>query len=266
MDNITNPAGQVRSVSHRGSRWARLWIAVVAAGVAAGTVRAQTTYGLSILAGQYNSTGPENGTGEEARFSSPNAVVSDGAGNLYVADRDNNAVRKIVVSTRAVSTIAAGLSRPRGVAFAANKLYVADSGNNVIRVIDLTQTPPAISILAGSVGPSGSGSTDAVVGTAARFNTPSGLAISGGNLYVADTGNQSIRKIVIATGAVSTLAGPNGLTPNDAGTQGLVEASLPASPFTARFSNPIGLAADNTNLYVADSGNNRIRRVVLASG
>ncbi|MFZ9746132.1 MAG: hypothetical protein ACO3G4_05820, partial [Opitutaceae bacterium] len=275
MDNIINPAGQVRSVSHRGSRWARLWVAVVAAGVVAGAVRAQTSYSISTLAGQPNSPGAVDAVGAAARFRDPASVVADSAGNLYVADTTNHAVRKVVISTGAVTTVAgllgtsgtadgagtvARFNLPQGLALdaAANKLYVADTFNHSIRVIDLAPATPVVSTLAGGAG--SPGSTNAT-GTAARFNYPYGLALSGGNLYVADSSNQSIRKIVVATGVVTTLAGPDGSGGNTPGSQGYVDSATPAS---ARFFNPIGLAADNANLFVADKSNNRIRKVVLA--
>ena len=277
MDNIINPAGQVRSVSHRGSRWARLWIAVVAAGVAAGTVRAQTSYSVGTLAGQPNSPGAVDAIGAAARFRDPASVVADSSGNLYVADTTNHAVRKVVVSTGAVTTVAgllgtsgtadgagtvARFNLPQGLALdaGANKLYVSDTFNHTIRVIDLAPSTPVVSTLAGGAGTTGS--TNAT-GTAARFNYPYGLALSGGNLYVADSSNQSIRKIVVASGVVTTLAGPDGTGSNTPGTQGFVDSATPAS---VRFFNPIGLAADNANLYVADKSNNRIRKVVLATG
>ncbi|MFM9090224.1 MAG: putative Ig domain-containing protein, partial [Verrucomicrobiota bacterium] len=277
MDNIINPAGQVRSVSHRGSRWARLWIAVVAAGVVAGAARAQTSYTISTLAGQPNSPGAVDAIGAAARFRDPASVVADSAGNLYVADTTNHAVRKVVVSTGAVTTVAgllgtsgtangagtvARFNLPQGLALdaGANKLYVADTFNHTIRVIDLAPATPVVTTLAGGAGTTGS--TNAT-GTAARFNYPYGLALSGGNLYVADSSNQSIRKIVVASGVVTTLAGPDGTGSNVPGTQGFVDSATPAS---ARFFNPIGLAADNANLYVADKSNNRIRKVVLATG
>ena len=185
MDNIINPAGQVRPVSHRGSRWARLWVAVVAAGVAAGAVRAQTSYSISTLAGQPNSPGAVDAVGAAARFRDPASVVADSAGNLYVADTTNHAVRKVVISTGAVTTVAgllgtsgtadgagtvARFNLPQGLALdaGANKLYVADTFNHTIRVIDLAPATPVVSTLAGGAG--STGSTNAT-GTAARFNS-----------------------------------------------------------------------------------------------
>ena len=266
MDNIINPAGQVRSVSHRGSRWARLWVSVLAAGVAAGAVRAQTSYSISTLAGA------------AAGLNAPAAVVADGAGNLYVADRGNHVIRKVVVSTGVVTTIAglavtpektdgagaaARFNSPYGLALdvAGNKLYVSDTSNHTIRVIDLAPATPVVSTFAGSAGAAGSTNGDRL--TAAKFNLPYGLALTGGSLYVADLGNQGIRRIVIATGAVSTLAGPDGSVGNPVGLQSFVDSSTPAS---ARFSNPTSLATDGTSLFVADRDNHRIRRVVLATG
>src|SRR6202007_2060457 len=88
-------------------------------------------------------------------------------------------------------------------------LYVADSGNSNIRQIVLTGTF-AVSTIAGSTAGATSGTTDNVTGTAARFDHPNALTSDGTNLYVADTNNHAIRKIVIGTAAVSTLAGSIG--------------------------------------------------------
>jgi len=111
----------------------------------------------------------------------------------------------------------------------------------------------AVSTLAGS--PGASGSTDAT-GSAARFNNPQNIAVDGsGNLYVADSGNNKIRKVTSA-GVVTTLAG--------SGAQG----SADLTGTSATFNGPQGVAIDNTgtNLYVADTFNHKIRKIVIATG
>ena len=95
---------------------------------------------------------------------------------------------------------------------------------------------------------SSSGSTDAA-GTSASFNHPRGITTDGTNLYVADYSNNRIRKIVISTGVVTTLAGStNGTTDHTTGT-------------SAKFFYPRGITTDGTNLYVSDTGNHRIRKI-----
>ena len=106
----------------------------------------------------------------------------------------------------------------------------------------------ATSTLAGTAG--NSGSADGT-GTSARFNDPNGVTTDGKNLYVADSGNHTIRKVVIATGEVTTLAGTAGSSGSTDNTGTL-----------ARFNDPHGITTDGTDLYVADSGNHTIRRVV----
>ena len=92
-----------------------------------------------------------------------------------------------------------------------------------------------------------------ITGTLAEFNSPEGITTDGTNLYVADQANNRIRKIVISTGGVTTLAG---------GTQG----STNGTGNSAEFDRPPGITTDGTNLYVADSNNNRIRKIVISTG
>jgi hypothetical protein len=112
--------------------------------------------------------------------------------------------------------------------------------------------------LAGAVstyaGVTTSGSTDGT-GSAARFYGPKGITTDGTNLYVSDSLRHTIRKIEIASGVVTTLAG-------SAGTSGYTDGTMSA----ARFNSPSGLTTDGTNLYVADTGNNNIRQVAIATG
>jgi streptogramin lyase len=148
-----------------------------------------------------------NGTGSAARFSSPSGVAVDALGNVYVADKGNNAIRKItaigVVTTLAGAGpfakgfvngtgSAARFDYPSGVAVdASGNVFVADTDNNVIRKITVTGE---VSSIAGNINGS-SGSANGV-GNAASFNRPNGIAIdNSGNVYVADSNNNTIRKI-----------------------------------------------------------------------
>ncbi|GHV80811.1 hypothetical protein AGMMS49944_26020 [Spirochaetia bacterium] len=218
---------------------------------------------VSTLAGG-SAYGNADGTGTAARFDYPSGITTDGSGNLYVADYRNHSIRKIVIASGVVTTIAgsgtAGSADGMGTAAQFNypydittdgsgNLYVADNGNHRIRKIVIASG--AVTTLAGST----QGYADGT-GTAAQFNAPDGITTDGSRyLYVADSGNHRIRKIVIASGAVTTLAG--------SGTQGYADGTGTA----ARFWSPTGITTDGSeNLYVADYGNHRIRKIVIASG
>jgi sugar lactone lactonase YvrE len=190
-------------------------------------------------------------------------VALDGAGNLYVADTGNSIIRKIsssgVVTTVAGSAsnqgfrdgvgTAAWFNSPAAVALdSGGNLYVADAGNAVIRKIAADGT---VSTIAGSAGATGNADG---TGAVARFNQPSGIAVdSSGNLYVADTLNQTIRKVTSA-GVVTTIAGLAGIS-----------GSADGSGSGALFSQPRGLAIDSAgSIYVADTANSAIRKVTSA--
>jgi sugar lactone lactonase YvrE len=185
----------------------------------AGTIRriVVATGAVTTFAGTGNN-GFADATGTNAQFNQPRGIIADGAGNLYVADANNQLIRKIVVATAVVTTLAGGvgqaglvdatggaarLNQPRGLAFdGAGTLFVADSSNHCIRAIALATG--AVTTLAGGGVP---GTADGA-GINATFDTPRGVVADGfGNLYVADTNNSMIRKIVLATAQVTTLAG-----------------------------------------------------------
>ena len=198
------------------------------------------------------------------------------AGNLYVADYSNNTIRKMTLDgTNWVVTTPAGLAGsfgsvngtnsdarfniPTGVAVdSADNVYVADAANNLIRKMTLAGTNWVVTTLAGTGGVYGSADG---TGMDARFLNPSGVAVdSADNIYVADTYNNTIRKVTPAR-VVTTLGG----IPGNIGTAN-------GTGSAARFSNPAGLAVDgDSNIYVADYYFNTIRKgfpvpVILNSG
>jgi sugar lactone lactonase YvrE len=215
-----------------------------------------STGAVTTLAGTAGPSGNVDGTGAAARFNAPTGIVGDGSGNLYVADYGNNAIRQIVISNGAVTTLvgAAGqLSGPFDVAGdGTGNLYVTDSGNQTIRKVVIATA--AVTTLAGKQGQQGTANG---TGAAARFADPNGIASDGaGDLYVADRYNHAVRKIVIATGAVTTFAGRAGMSGSidrDTGTD-------------ARFNYPSDIASDEAgNLYVTDNENHTIRKIVIAT-
>ncbi len=204
---------------------------------------------VTIFAGTAGTWGNVDGTGSAARFDEPHAITTDGAGNVYVADSRNNAVRKITPAG-VVTTLGGDLGTwPAGVAIdGVGNVYVAGIADNIIRKI----TPTGVATtLAGTAGVSGHADG---TGKAASFNLPASVAIdSMGNLFVAESGNNTIRKIT-PTGAVTTLAGT-------AGKKGAANGTGAA----ARFNHPMGVTTDSAgNIYVADSGNNTIRKITPA--
>jgi len=202
-----------------------------------------TVFGqVSTLAGQFAS-GSVDGTGPLASFNSPTGVTTDVHGNVYVADQSNNTIRKISAGG-VVTTLAGGFSGPTSVATdRLGNVYVADEWHNQIGVI----SPAGVVITLAGSGLEGSNNG---IGTAASFKDPTGVATDViGNVYVADQQNNLIRMISPA-GVVTTLAG-NGQYGQ---TNGIGTA--------ASFNNPNGLAVDALgNIYVADQGNNLIRKI-----
>jgi sugar lactone lactonase YvrE len=206
-------------------------------------------YVFTVLAG--GSKGSKDGVGAAAQFNGPHGVAADIAGNIFVADRGNHVIRKIIrdgtVSTLAGSPgnfgradgvgEAARFWYPMGMAVdASGNVYVADSSSRTIRKI----TPAGVvSTLAGSPGTEGYADG---YGSVARFHYPTAVAVDkSGNVFVADSNNKAIRKIT-ANGDVSTVAG-------SAGSAGTTDGKAKS----ARFVFPSGIAVDGKgNLYVAD--------------
>jgi sugar lactone lactonase YvrE len=226
------------------------------------SVRAMTFPGVvSTLAGSAGQKGDADGTGSQATFAYPYGASVDGSGHLYVADGGNNTVREVTTGG-GVTTIAgsgglpagssdgaggaARFSNPAGTAVdGSGNVYVADAGNSTIRKIAPGGTVTTFAGIAGATG------TSDGVGSAARFNAPAGLAVdSAGNIYVADTNNNTVRKIT-SGGSVTTLAGVGGQTGSGDGAGG-----------SARFNSPHAVAVDGAgNVYVADFFNSTIREI-----
>ena len=201
------------------------------------------------IAGQFGSSDGTRGSGQ---LNHPRALAVTAGGYVYIADTENDIVRQFypsgngVVFSAFLGTLAGGtllpgavdgnngnarFNRPAGIAVAPNgTLYVADTGSNLVRQI---------------VG------LNAMVTTLARdFNAPAGIAVDAGNVFVADTNNQVIKRIA-SDGTVTTFAGV-------AGQPGLADGL----GVVARFNRPTALAIDSLgNLYVADTGNNAIRKI-----
>jgi streptogramin lyase len=178
------------------------------------TIRKVTSAGeVTTLAGLAGSRGSENGLGNTARFFNPRGVTVDNKGNVYVADTYNHTIRKVTSDGEA--TTLAGLAgssgsadgtgnaarffTPHGVVVdSAGNLYVADTFNYTIRMVTPAREVTTLAGLAGA-----SGSTDGM-GHVARFSSLGGITVDGaGNLYAADTINQTIRKAVPPVGVIS---------------------------------------------------------------
>jgi sugar lactone lactonase YvrE len=205
---------------------------------------------VSTFAGLPGTSGYVDATGTAARFAFPRWLTVGALNNVYVGDTFNFVVRKITPSAVVSSVVtnpANGAGEVRGVAMdSSGNIYTADSPHHTIRKI----TPDGTAtIFAGSNDTPGSANG---IGSAARFNSPAGLAVDGaGNVYVADSGNNRIRKITPAA-RVTTFAGSALGSADGTGT-------------AAQFNFPLGVAVDHSgNVFVTDTVNNIIRKITPA--
>jgi sugar lactone lactonase YvrE len=222
--------------------------------------------GLSTIVGDgSDGYSGDSGLATAAKLRVPQGVALDAAGNIYIADTSNHVIRKVTVSNGQITTIAgtgtasvsatdtngdtgpatsATLNQPTAVVVdASGNVYIADTGNHRVRKIDLAGN---ITTVAGLVVING---TPTTIGAA--LNGPRGLADDGGAIYIADTGNHVIRLLGLG-GTVTTVAG-SGL-PGSQGDNGAATS--------ARLNQPSGVAVNDEGvLYIADTGNHRIRKV-----
>jgi hypothetical protein len=202
----------------------------------------------------------------------PQGISLDGAGNLYIADYDENVVRKVTASTGIITTVAGvgtyGYMGDNGPATSAEfngvidvaadvsgNIYIVDQPNNVIRKV--TASNGIITTVVGNIFNSGY-SGDGGQATSALLNYPTCVAVDdSGNLYIADGANNVIRKVT-ASGIITTVAG------NYAAGIGYSGDNGPAT--SAQLSYPIGVAVDTArNIYISDN-NNVIRKVTASTG
>ncbi|WP_263382548.1 Ig-like domain repeat protein [Granulicella arctica] len=195
----------------------------------------------------------------------PQGVVTDAAGNMYISDTNNNRIRRVDAATQLITTLAGGefpgysgdngpgtastLNGPTALAIdGAGNLFIADSGNFVVRMLN-TISGVITTVAGGGQGALGDGGP----ARSATLATVKGLAIDAQhNLLIADSGNNCIRRVNLATGIISRFAG--------SGQQGTDGDHGPA--LAAQFAYPSGINfGQDGSLYIADLGNNRIRKV-----
>ena len=232
----------------------------------------------------------------QANLDQPSSIAFDGNGNMYIADSgpNHNQIRMVCASSTSAMIFGTScpgpgiivriagtgdpgysgdgglasvstLNSPSGVALdGAGNLFIADTGNNVIRRID--RFTGLITTVAGSLSGTGGFQGEGVLATSAELNAPEGVTVDGGgNLYIADTANHRIRKVAVpippaVSGIITTFAG-NGLTSGIGDGKGTWSGDGHAA-ILAGLSLPYAVALDASgNVYIPDSGNNRIRMV-----
>ncbi|MDQ1500838.1 MAG: hypothetical protein QOI86_4178, partial [Actinomycetota bacterium] len=245
----------------------------------------------------------DGGQASAALFNQPHGVAVDSNFNVYVSDSNHNKIRRIDHTSGVITTIAgngdprkkpcptslpcnavdAGLKFPKSMFMApGDKLYVADSGNNMIRMIDIGANPttPTIKVIAGTTQASNFNGDQKA--TTAQLNQPEGVAVDqAGNVYIADSGNNLVRKVDASTGMLSTLAGDKALADqHKLDAPGVVWDSDSAGDggqsTLAHLDGPRGIAVDSAgNIYIGqesgtdktlDTTGSRIRKIDAASG
>ncbi|MEZ4364747.1 MAG: DUF4215 domain-containing protein [Kofleriaceae bacterium] len=213
----------------------------------------------------------DGGPATSAAFNLPASVSVDGQGTLYIIDRGNQRIRRVDGATGTVTTIvgtgtagfggdggpatSALVSSPSGLALdGQGNLFVADTGNHRVRRVDA-----ATGVITTVAGTGAAGFTgDGGLATGAWLSAPQGVAVDGdGDLFIADSSNNRIRRVDASNGVITTVAG--------SGVGGFAGDGGPAT--AARLLAPASVAVDDLgNLYVADTSNNRVRRVDAATG
>jgi hypothetical protein len=222
---------------------------------------------ISTVAGTLGVSGysGDGGPATAATLNAPSGITFDAAGNLYIADTNNNVIRKVVIATGVITTIVgngrAGYSGDNGPAAKAqlngpwsvtlsptNQMYIADQQNNCVRLVDTTGTITT-AFGSGYAGFSGDGGPASQAG----LKEPANVVIDViGNIYIADSGNNVVRKVNGQTGIISTIAG--NLTESYTGDGSAATNAGIYGPYT--------LALDGWgNLYITDVFHNRIREI-----
>jgi uncharacterized protein (TIGR03437 family) len=257
-------------IRFRSCRAGLLLATAFAAVCASPLARGQTTggYTISTVAGTPGSGTGYTGDGAAAttaQFNGLFAIAVDSSGNLYICDQFNQRVRKVSGGT--INTFAgdgtagffgdkgaatsAEVNLPSGVAVdSSGNLYIADRNNNVIRQVNTSGT---ITTVAGDNGSGAGYSGDNAAATSAQLNLPTAVTLdSAGNMYIADTVNNRIRKVTASSGFITTLAGSD--LKGYQGDNGAATSAL--------LNTPVGVAVDAAgNVYFSDSGNNVVRKI-----
>ena len=229
------------------------------------------TKAISTVAG--TTTAGYNGDGiaaTSAKLNSPFSIALDSAGNLYFADEGNGRIREVNATTKLISTVAgtgvfgfngdgisavsAQLNAPYGIAIdSVGNLFIADTNNNRIR--EVNATTKLISTVAGTATKGYNG--DGISATSAQLNAPYAVSVDvGGDLFIADFGNDRIREVTAATHNITTVAGTGTVGYNGDG----------ITPTSANLENPWGVAVDfYGELFVADTFSNRVRLVTAGA-
>ena len=218
-----------------------------------------TSKSLRIVAGKLFQEGSNDGLGDAARFNSPDGMTINGQ-DLYLCDTNNSDIRKVTVSgtvttvagtaniggTEDATGSAAHFNNPTQIATDGTSLYVADSGNSAIRRITLADFKVmTVGGQAGTAGKTEGGPKKSL------FSGPRGVAVDKKAIYVADTGNDVIRKIDISSLETSTIAGTG------------EEGDKDGPALQAQFNNPGAICTDGAFLYILDADNHSIRKMDL---
>ena len=225
---------------------------------------------ITTVAGSSGGSLDDGSPATSAQLQTPTGVAVDAAGNLFIADADDNRIRQVTAATGIITTAAGTggpgfsgdggpatsvqLSTPTGVAIdAAGNLFIADADDHRIRQV----APGGIISTVAGTGTAGFLGDDGLA-TTARLQTPTGVAVdAAGNLFIADADNNRVRRVAVDTGIITTVAGT--------GTAGFSGDDGPAT--SAQLRTPTGIAVDAAgNLFIADAANNRIRRVAADTG
>ena len=222
----------------------------------------------------------DGGSAIAAPLDTPSSIALDGAGNMFIADRGHNRIRKVDAATGIISTLAGNgvaaysgdglastdpavsVNSPSSVAVdGAGNLYIADTANNVIRKVTLATGIITTIAGTGTQGSNGDGGSAA----SATLNQPQGVTVdAAGNLYIADTANHRIRRVDPLTGIITTIAG-NGYTDPSTGAGG--NSGFGSAAGQAELNFPFAVAFDPAgNMYIPDSGNNAVRIVAISGG